>query len=45
MTGGVIKKKRLIHRCMLNNDYYQIQLHEIELQISIRTRDTFGDLF
>lgn len=41
MTGGVYVLKSHIHRCMLNNDYYQIHFHEVELQTSIQTKDSF----
>lgn len=41
MTGSVDKKKSHIHRLILKDDYYLIQLHEIEFQISIRTESNF----
>jgi len=44
MTGSVCKEKSRIHRCMLINDYYSIQLHESEFQDSIRTKGSFQDV-
>jgi len=41
MTGCVNKKKSHIHRLTLQDDYYLIQLHETEFQISIRTNNNF----
>ena len=43
LTGGVCKEQGRIHRAMLMRDYYGIQLHEDELQSSIRTIDGFRD--
>ena len=43
LTGGVCKEQGRIHRGMLTRDYYGIQLHEDELQSSIRTIDGFRD--
>jgi len=44
MTGSVCKEKSHIHRRMLSDDYYLIQLHESELQDSIRTEGSFEDM-
>ena len=35
LTGGVYKTRERIHRGLLIRDYYQFQLHEVELQTSI----------
>ena len=43
LTGGVCKEQGHIHRELLIRDYYGIQLHEGELQPSIRTMDGFRD--
>ena len=43
LTGGVCKEQGHIHRELLIRDYYGIQLHEDELQPSIRTTDGFRD--
>jgi hypothetical protein len=43
LTGGVCKEQGHIHRLMLTSDYYGIQLHEGELQPSIRTTIGFRD--
>lgn len=40
-TGGVCKEQGRIHRAILKRDYYGFQLHEGELQPSIRTKDGF----
>ena len=37
LTGGVCKEQGRIHRVLLKRDYYGFQLHEGELQPSIRT--------
>ncbi len=44
MTGGVCKEQGHIHRGVLARDYYGFQLHEGELQPSIRTRGGFRGL-
>lgn len=43
LTGGVCKEQGHIHRAILRHDYYGIQLHEGELQPSIRTTARFRD--
>jgi len=43
VTGGVCKEQWHILRDMLNHEYYEIQLHEAELQASIRTMNGFKD--
>jgi hypothetical protein len=43
LTGGVCKEQGHIHRRMLTCDYYAFQLHEGELQPSIRTTTEFRD--
>ena len=43
LTGGVCKEQGHIHRGMLIRDYYGFQLHEGELQPSIRTMTRFRD--
>ncbi len=43
LTGGVCKEQGHIHRGMLTRDYYGFQLHEGELQPSIRTMSWFRD--
>ena len=43
LTGGVCKEQGHIHRAILRRDYYGIQLHEGELQPSIRTTNGFRD--
>ncbi len=43
LTGGVCKEQGHIHRGMLTRDYYAFQLHEGELQPSIRTTIGFQD--
>jgi hypothetical protein len=44
VTGGVYKARERIHRSLLICDYYRFQLHEGELQPSIRTKTQFRDL-
>ncbi len=39
--GGVCKAQGLIHRVIMTRDYWGFQLHEAELQTSIRTEDKF----
>ena len=39
--GGVCKAQGLIHRALVTRDYWGFQLHEGELQPSIRTWDNF----
>ena len=41
VTGDVYKAQVQIHRAMLIHDYWQFQLHEVELQTSIRTAIRF----
>lgn len=41
LTGGVCKEQGRIHRAILKRDYYGFQLHEGELQPSIRTTGGF----
>jgi hypothetical protein len=41
LTGGVCKEQGRIHRVLLKRDYYGFQLHEGELQPSIRTKTGF----
>ena len=41
LTGGVCKEQGRIHRVLLKRDYYGFQLHEGELQPSIRTKIGF----
>ena len=41
LTGGVCKEQGRIHRAILKRDYYGFQLHEGELQPSIRTKEGF----
>ena len=43
LTGGVCKEQGHIHRGFLKRDYYGFQLHEDELQPSIRTMTRFRD--
>ena len=43
LTGGVCKEQGHIHRGMLTRDYYVFQLHEGELQPSIRITSRFQD--
>ena len=43
VTGGVYKTRERIHRSVLICDYKRFQLHEVELQTSIRTEDGFRD--
>ncbi len=43
LTGGVCREQGRIHRGMLIRDYYGFQLHEGELQPSIRTMARFRD--
>ncbi len=42
--GGVCKAQGLIHRALMTRDYWGFQLHEGELQPSIRTEDKFRRL-
>lgn len=42
-SRGVCKEQGHIHRAFLRRDYYLIQLHEGELQPSIRTTNGFRD--
>ena len=44
LTGGVCKEQGRIRRALLTRDYYRIQLHEGELQPSIRTTTGFRRL-
>ena len=44
LTGGVCKEQGRIHRVLLKRDYYGFQLHEGELQPSIRTKTRFRRL-
>jgi hypothetical protein len=44
LTGGVCKEQGRIHRVLLKRDYYGFQLHEGELQPSIRTKVGFRRL-
>ena len=44
MTGGVYNTRERIHPDILIQDYSRFQLHEVELQTSIRTETGFGDL-
>lgn len=44
LTGGVCKEQGRIHRVLLKRDYYGFQLHEGELQPSIRTKIGFRRL-
>ena len=41
LMGGVCKTQGLIHRAIVTRDYWGFQLHEGELQPSIRTEDKF----
>ena len=41
VTGGVYKVRERIHRVVLIRDYQRFQLHEVELQTSIRTQISF----
>src|SRR3989344_769550 len=41
--GGVCKAQGHIHRAIMTRDYWGFQLHEGELQPSIRTEAKFGD--
>ena len=41
LTGGVYKARERIHRDILIRDYLRFQLHEVELQTSIRTETVF----
>ncbi len=41
VTGGVYKARERIHPIMLIWDYKRFQLHEVELQTSIRTEACF----
>ena len=41
LMGGVCKAQGLIHRAIMTRDYWGFQLHEAELQTSIRTEDKF----
>ena len=41
LTGGVYKARERIHRDTLLRDYSRFQLHEVELQTSIRTENAF----
>ncbi len=43
MTGGVCKEQGRIHRAIVTRDYYAFQLHENELQSSIRTTTKLED--
>ena len=44
VTGGVCKEQGRIHRAIMIRDYYAFQLHENELQSSIRTTNKFRGL-
>jgi hypothetical protein len=44
VTGGVCKEQGRIHRTVVTCDYYAFQLHEGELQPSIRTKTMFRRL-
>ncbi len=44
VTGGVCKEQGRIHRAIVTRDYYAFQLHEGELQPSIRTTTKFRGL-
>ena len=44
LTGGVCKEQGRIHRAIVTRDYYAFQLHENELQSSIRTTTKFRGL-
>ncbi len=44
VTGGVCKEQGRIHRAIVTRDYYAFQLHEGELQPSIRTTIKFKGL-
>ena len=44
VTGGVCKEQGRIHRAVMTRDYYAFQLHEGELQPSIRTKTRFRRL-
>ena len=44
VTGGVCKEQGRIHRAIVTRDYYAFQLHENELQSSIRTTTKFRGL-
>ena len=44
VTGGVCKEQGRIHRAIVTRDYYAFQLHEGELQPSIRTTTRFKRL-
>ena len=44
VTGGVYNTWERIHPDILIRDYSRFQLHEVELQTSIRTETGFGDL-
>ena len=44
VTGGVCKEHGRIHRAIVIRDYYAFQLHENELQSSIRTTTKFRGL-
>ena len=44
LTGSVYKERERIHRSLLTYDYYRFQLHEGELQPSIRTETRFEGL-
>ena len=44
VTGGVCKEQGRIHRAIVTRDYYAFQLHEGELQPSIRTKTMFRRL-
>src|SRR5574344_2690765 len=44
VTGGVCKEQGRIHRAIVIRDYYTFQLHENELQSSIRTTTKFRGL-
>ena len=44
VTGGVCKEQGRIHRAIVIRDYYAFQLHENELQSSIRTTTKFRGL-
>ncbi len=44
VTGGVCKEQGRIHRAVMTRDYYAFQLHEGELQPSIRTKARFRRL-
>ena len=44
LMGGVCKAQGLIHRVIVTRDYWGFQLHEGELQPSIRTEDKFRGL-